>query len=291
MIYVESPFQLLQAVELTKESKNIRFLIRLNDQRQNNEQLKQLVSLFNLNKVHYLTMGAKVMVGIAFIPILICSYLAQVVYIGDENSIVFRLLKGLVPKGKIVLLDDGVATLNSKLGARYKRFSIFNTVNGSGNYLSESKKLVEAVNSPEPVNIIVGSKLVEEEICTKESYFSLLENMLLNSAADLRTLYVPHRGENESNLQDICSRFGVGIVSNRLPIELVGYEFSVRPVNICSVLSTALFSMSLIYDNANIRVCPLKSEDILSRNESIEKLYSLMKESSMFGISKGTDCA
>lgn len=282
---MESPFQLIQAIELKKEVKDIKFLIRLNGSDRNNQQIRQVVKTFNLPKVIYVPVKYKVLLLIFLFPFLFMSLFSKKVYIGDENSIVFKLVKYFISKRKLVLLDDGVATLNSKLNGLYSRYTIFSGVDGDKNQLSECRRVINGkINSNNiNVNVIVGSKLVEEGICDQNSYFDLLDDMVMSIASSsYKTIYIPHRGECYKNLAAISSRYRFEIINNELPIELIGYELSVVPVGIFSVMSTALFSMSLIYSNATIRVYPLESNKILSRKEGVENLYEIMKKNALF---------
>lgn len=280
---MESPFQLIQALEIAGAPEKYLLIIRLNDIERNNIQLKEMVSLFALSNVIYMNARFKLVLLFYAVPFLLMAAAAKKCYVGDENSIVFKLLKRIIQNKKVWLLDDGVATLNSKENASFRRLTIFRTVEGVHNDLKKCRDLIQSKPIFREVNIIVGSKLVEESICTKEVYYSILEAMAEDiGLQNTEIIYVPHRGESESNLTEILERFNFELVNNSLPIELIALEFDVQPIRVVSVLSTALYSMSLIYENAEFRVYPLNFDSIDSRREGIESLYRDMRKNTTF---------
>lgn len=280
---MESPFQLIQTIDLVSESKNNILVVRLNELERNNLQLKKIVELFGLADVRYLKTKYKFSLLFYFFWILFFAIKSNELYIGDENSIVFRMLKRIVDNKKIWLLDDGVSTLNSEANSIFKRLTIFSNVGGSHNSLGACRSLIESRSGNRRVNLVVGSKLVEEGICSKEIYHSLLEEILDDAQRDgIDIVYVPHRGEAIDNVREVSEKFDFDVVENSLPIELISLEFDILPIKVFSVLSTALYSMSLIYDNTEFRVYPLKLEDIVSRRNAIENLYRDMRENTKF---------
>lgn len=278
VFYVESPFQLLQAAEFSGTGNHQVFIIRMNGEARNDSQMKEMVELFEISNPVFLRISNRLAVFLHLFPLFLFFVLSKRIYFGDENSIFFRIL-GRFFRKRLKLLDDGVATLNSSLNNEYERLTIFSTVHGQKNKLSKCRDIVVSANAQEQVDIIIGSKLVECGICSKDSYVSLLEEITWkNKFSDRRIIYIPHRGEFEKNLDYIASRYGLDVVSTKLPVELVGYELKVCPVNVYSVISTALFSMSLVYEEATMEVIPLRPDEILSRKENIENLYSVMSE-------------
>ena len=278
IFYLESPFQLLQAAEFNRTDERQVFIIRLNGEARNDGQIKEMVDLFEISNPIFFTISNRLDTFLHLFPLFIFFIISNRIYFGDENSIIFRIF-GRFFQNKLTLLDDGVATLNSSLSKKYERFTIFSTVLGHKNTLSKCRDLVRSAHALEQVDIIIGSKLVECGICSRDSYDRLLEKITLKSKSSCRRIiYIPHRGESGNNLDYIANRYALDIVSTKLPVELVGYELKVCPVNVYSVMSTALFSMSLVYDEAIMEVIPLSPDEILSRKENIGKLYSVMSE-------------
>lgn len=282
---MESPFQLLQGAELKSEAGRTVYLVRLNDNLRNNQQMREVLKLFDISDVLFVRSKYKALLIFYMPVILFLSFLARRFYVGDENSILFRLLRGLVPKEKIVLLDDGVATLNLSSIRDYKRITIFECVSGDRNKLNKLRLLVEQVEKQGEVNIIVGGKLVEENICSVITYEKILGQMISDlQFKENRIVYIPHRGEDLDRLKIMASNYSFEIYLNELPVELIGLELRTNVASVFSVMSTALFSMSLIYRNAVVKVYPLESSEILSRNFQIDNLYKIMRNQKFFGF-------
>lgn len=284
VVLAESPFQLLQGIELeTKNEKKI-YLIRLNNNERNNKQMREMLNLFKISNVIFIRSNFKFFL-IFYMPfVLIFAILSNRFYVGDENSIFFRVVKRYVTKAKFFLLDDGVATLNSGTCRVYKRITIFEGVLGIRNKLDNARLFIEQVDKSITVDVIVGGKLVEENICSSDTYEAILSQMIDDLQGNNKIVYVPHRGENLEKLKKLGEKYGFDVYLNELPIELIGFELKANIASIVSVLSTALFSMSLIYRDAFIKVYPLSSHAIYSRKSQIENIYNIMRERSLFGL-------
>lgn len=283
--FVESPFQLLQAVEYVMLDKDLshNVIIRLNGIERNDTQLINIVNLFGLKGVRYFNLKSKESIIFYLFPLLFYALFSKEFVVGDENSFIFRLIRLFSSKNKITILDDGVATFNSKYKNKYRRFTVFRNVLGVFNSFTECRRINKSCSINEEVNVIIGGKLVEENICSKAVYHQLIEKMMVfTSLNKKKTIYVAHRGEDFNNIKEIRSKFNVDVFLNQLPIELLGYEASVKPILVMSVLSTALYSMSSIFDSADFYVFPLELSNIYNRKESIESLYNVMREDFVF---------
>lgn len=277
---IESPFQLIQAAELMQfeEFKGF-FVIRFNGIMRNNEQLKSLLELYEIENCFYFDVEKKYKLFLYAPWFLFLSALSKKLVIGDENSFFFKSVKKIFHKNKFLILDDGTASLNKQALTGYNRFTVFSSVIGKKNTLSYNKRKITAgIDSNENVNVVIGGKLSEVGICSSVTYMKLMEKIYKKAAGNgNRIIYVPHRGECSKNIDDIVNSFSFDVVYTSLPVELVGYELNVNPVSIFSVTSTALYTMSLIYDKAEVNICPLKSEEILSHRDWILHLYESMR--------------
>ncbi len=284
VFYVDSPFQLLQFYEYKTlfDVQNYHLIVRLNGSVENDRQLTELIKLFEIDSVSTFDMSNrfKVCVGLAllFFPFLNASH----VFIGDANSIVFKAYRYVVPTAKVVLFDDGVATLfDEHENSIYTRFSLFSSKikNGIKNDFISLREFLN-VDAKKDVNIVVGGKLVEEGICSKEAYFGLLEKMLDNlrcSGGD-EVVYIAHRGEASENLKEIGERFSITIKRLNYPIELVGAELDINPVTISTVVSTAVFSMSKIYEGTKVFLFRPDESDLMERKAVIVKLFEYFED-------------
>ena len=278
---VESPFQLLQALEILNSNGKCIFLIRLNNIEKNNKQLKEIISKFKVPNVLYIHSHNKFNLIFYFVPLLLAMRLSQRIYIGDENSFIFRVIRRFLSFEKIYLLDDGVATLIASRNYGYKRYTIFENVKGIKNTLNYCQNILEKEEKERRVNVIIGGKLVEEGICAQDCYHDILQE-IIGDFDSSPIIYIPHRGESVKNIVCLSQKFDFEILQNNLPAELIGLEFKIDPICVVSVLSTALYSMSLIYKNTDFKVYPLKNSDVLSRQDAIKNLYEQMKLNTNF---------
>lgn len=287
LLLAESPFQLLQGVELECINGRTIYIVRTNSNKRNNSQMRELLRVFDISNVFFIGLGNKISLIIHIPFLFFLVLLSNRLYVGDENSILFRSLKRFMPKRKVVLLDDGVATLSLDASRDYKRFTIFDAVPGERNGLNKARLLVEQVQKTSSIDVIVGGKLVEENICSIATYEKILDQMLTDlQGSNNRTIYIPHRGEDLGRLKEWSNKYDFEIYLNELPIELIGFELRADVVSVLSVMSTALFSMSLIYREARIKVYPLDPNSILNRVAPIENLYKIMRDQSLFGLQR-----
>lgn len=280
LVYVDSPFQLLQYVEYLNRfaNENIKLVIRYNCSFENDRQLDNLVNLFQIKIFKIFKFRSSRIGVINFLAILFIVLGSKKVVFGDSNSLAFKFFRNFFFRSSITLLDDGVGTLNSKKAhKKYKRFSIFkgivkNTTHNDFQFLSS----IVAKKNFSKVKIIVGAKLVEELIVEQKVYFKLIQKIIDNldlTKGSNRLIYIPHREESEESLIDLSNKFNIEIIRLALPIELIGLECNLYPESISSVISTALFSMKLLYPNSSVFVCPINESDLLNRKAAIKNLY------------------
>ena len=197
VLLIESPFQLLQGIELETENEKNIYLIRLNNNERNNNQMREMLNLFNISNVIFIHSYYKFLLAFYIPVVLIFATLSKRFHVGDENSVFFRVIKRYVTKDRFFLLDDGVATLSPGASRDYKRITIFEGVPGIRNKLGSARLLIEQVDKSITIDVIVGGKLVEEGICSFDTYESILAQMITDlQGGNNKIVYVPHRGEN-----------------------------------------------------------------------------------------------
>ena len=198
------------------------------------------------------------------------------IYYGDENSKFFKISRILF-ENKIILLDDGVATINSS-ELSIPRFSIFNyhnnTTINSWRALRTLIKHRELVT--EKYSLIIGSKVVEEGIMSPNTYERFISHARTITSGKM--YYIPHRGENKNNLDSILKKYNIEIYSPRAPIEIVALLFNSAPEKIISMFSTALFSMQQIYKESLIFSIRIDDELFLKRKKQIINIYKKIEE-------------
>ncbi|WP_134015629.1 polysialyltransferase family glycosyltransferase [Modicisalibacter xianhensis] len=242
--------------------------------------MESLIELFSIDDSNVVRLKNKSAVVVCYLMYFMWAGRAV---IGDENSGVYRVLKYVLPPSRIIFLDDGVATLSSK--SKLKRFTIFHTKDSINNeFLHVSEKISKSSKGAgEEKVIFVGGKLSEAGICSKEDYFLYLRYVLneIKEAGEGKVLYIPHRGEY--NYKDFftkknCNIFNVEIYENNLPVELIALEKRIRIKHVVSFFSTAMFSMAMIYKDANFVFYELPHNDIQCRKEAIVKLYEFIRD-------------
>lgn len=283
LFYVESPFQLLQVYEAISfyEIDNYHIMVRTNNSDRNNSQIKSVVQLLGLSFTKYYKCNTRFNCFLLSLKLCWFSNLSQIIFIGDENSKVFRLVKRFVSHAKLVLLDDGVASINrGDTFNQVKKFSVF--PGGGSTTCNDFKALSKFMISQRlaevnPINLIVGSKLVEVDICSQRTYNYTLEKMVEMCDKNFPIIYVAHRDEEESNLGFIKEAYNLNVIKSEFPIELIANEINVRVHSVFTTISTALFSMQKVYPEAKFFIFRINSQDLKERKAAVEKLYDYME--------------
>ena len=127
VIYVESPFQMLQVNDYLKafNVENYYLIARLNGLDENNRQIKAVAALMELRVDSYFLINNKLKLTLLALFMFSVSFFSKSVVLGDDNSGLFRIIRRFISINKLVFLDDGVATLKSNLPATYNRFFYF----------------------------------------------------------------------------------------------------------------------------------------------------------------------
>ena len=276
IVYVDSPFQLLQYFEYqSTHKKNCRVYIRLNGKKRNDSQLISLVRHLQISNFEFLKINTFSEKFFRYPKLISIFLFSDNIVFGDSRAFLFLIAKRLFAKDKFLLLDDGVATINDTINnQQYRRFTIFerHCYKPLVNQFSALRGFIDAP-SRALKHVLIGSKFVDEEICSKESYLKAVEALILNVYPE-KVIYIPHRGESYDVLNELKERFDFEILETKLPIEMLEYELGIRPLSLSHVLSTAVFSLSRIYgDSLSIYTYIMRPEDILSRKEAIGTLY------------------
>lgn len=288
LFYVESPFQLIQCVEAIHEFeiKKSKIIIRENSSVTNNEQLRAVVKALKLNQCTFMKCHLKSFRGIFLVLRLIFEgYFYRRIFIGDENSRIFNLAVKFININKVVLMDDGVARINSsKRWLIFKRFSMFPFgVNTTLNKFSYFSTYIERQNTYQ--HIIIGMDLISAGICTVTDYFEFITIVAgrFSSEPD-SVLYIPHRNEDQSDLDGLNKIGNIRIQKTQLPIELVGLELLLQPITISTFFSSAIFSMEKIYHSSQFYIYKIPECKIQKRRNSIDKIYNYIESTSNFNV-------
>jgi len=277
--YVDSPFQLLQCFELGKLGYNFtKIYVRLNGKVSNDEQLINLISWLDIKDTKKVKIEKIYHKMYYYFIFYLLGLFNKCIVVGDANSVLFKFLKLFYKKEKFILLDDGVATIGNKsINGDFKRFTIFpaHVKSCINNDFFNLKKLVNKSLGLEKKHIIVGAKFVDAGICERDTYIKALSKIVENiNATDC--VYIPHRGETNSELEAIKCAIPLNILRLKLPIELIFLEAKIYPLSISHILSTAVFSMDKIYE-APIYTYQIPSDKLIQRKATIESLYKVIQ--------------
>ena len=108
------------------------------------------------------------------LKLIFLSIRSKKIFIGDENSRVYKIIKYFL-FSSVIYMDDGVATINSK-NNNVPRFSIFNTKNiYLKNDFSQLSKFLnkKLIDSEKKIALVVGTKAIEEHILVKKIILGL----------------------------------------------------------------------------------------------------------------------
>lgn len=289
MCYVESPFQLIQAYELSKISKNkMKIYVRTNGKKNNDEQLGRLILLFRLQNVELIKISLGTKGLLKHLRTVIMMFRFDIIVIGDPKSFLNKIVM-LIPyrfcKSKLLYLDDGTSTLtDDNTNKRFLRFTIFSNV--VGNYIHNNFfNLKEIISSncdvKETKNIIIGSPLVDSGAISIEKYRMNIRSMLDQIDNSYEVIYIAHRNESDEIIRNVLS--GLEISSYRLmyPIELISYELKIVLTTLHSVISTAVFSMKIIYPSCKVFLYRDCDNKLKLKDRCVEdRIYSYFKSSS-----------
>lgn len=230
-----------------------------------------------------------------------------VAYIGEPFSAIHTAFaESLAPHGSIIFLDDGLSTLDfvrygapndtrikmlisGLLGLQPKRrnydfFSAFpyafteNTRNSilainSYSYIKSLRSNPEAsITKKNGVAYIIGDNIVEEGLISSAAYIEILYRIVRYLSTSNKIYYLPHRRELKKNLDKIINEIPIDIYYSSTAIE---YEFLKKDTSgdiFVSLQSTALVTMSYIYDNASFIV--VNATDMLSYFPFLDRIIN-----------------
>jgi len=259
---IESPLQLICAMEAVKHLSlsNIDFALRKNLNNKNNEQLLNTAHFYNIKYNTFFSPyetsspSAAIKSTAQLLKYLIPSY--DKVILGSYYSKLQRIVKSFIRAKNIHYVDDGVATYlaHQNITKNYygpSFITIFKDLQSKNSLKVEHISLqllrsrATALVKPELVAIFIGQKLIQTNQLTKKDYF---DTIIAATQGQRHLLYVAHRGEDEATLSEILALNNITIIKPNLPLEIFLIENNLKPVEIYSNTSTALFTLAEIFD-------------------------------------------
>ncbi len=286
-VFIESPFQLLCAYEAVNFfDVDYDLYVRLNRYELNNHQVKNIIEELGMNNVYYIDLPVKkdIFTKLKMLKFLIKNKLQNYDYyiLGDYLSNLMKQFVKINSNDKIILLDDGVATYKiqrelKEIPLPLTLFSMFKIENFNNqkiyvNKFENLKKLYPTVDRSH--DIFIGAQLVDLDILSLSVYIDIVK-LAINNSKENKVIYFPHRRTSKEVLKELSAIENLEIAFPDTAIEFYLLKAGIKPKNIYSILSTALFSLSIIFEEAN--VIAYKPEfNKNEREEDIEKLYEMI---------------
>jgi hypothetical protein len=291
ILFVESPLQLLNALEAIKnfDLKNYILYVRYSKQKTNDEQLDKLIKIFDVQPtiLKKINLSSKHRTFSDYIKIFFYFFYSKFfkinrLFIGNIDSKFLSLIYKNVPKNKIIALDDGAKTiaLQKKFNETdfYNLFTMYNLKKLNNqiiykNNYNNVKSLLKNKDKTENI-LFLGTKLNEVGIISENEYILLINKIAKYYNKNI--IYIPHRGEDEKKLNKISKFQNFKIKNIDYPVELYGLYEKEIPNTVASFYSTALLSMQNIYG--------IQSESFYfdfsnsEHKESIESVYEYYKK-------------
>jgi hypothetical protein len=268
------------------------YLIRLSNNKLNDEQIIKLINSFAIKEKSFvISINSKhkklkdlLKIFILKFYIFVIQIKFEKVFIGNIESGLLSLLTKNIDRKKKILLDDGAKSLviQKKFTDDYNlNFFSFYDLKPFKNqiiYKNDFKKLKETISFDNSENeiLLLGSKLSEVSII-EESYHVELIKKISNYFENEMLIYIPHREENISKLEKIAKEIkNIKIKHINYPVEFYGINENIKIKMVVSFYSTALYTISKIYNCETIafKFNYEKSE----HKKNIDEVYDFYKK-------------
>lgn len=211
----------------------------------------------------------------------------KLIYLDDGNSSIGLIrygdkyiYKGIQSKFYKLIFDLNSFVFNTKINTIYSIFDIYsNWIKVDNNKLLNLKKHLKF--SHKEVNLIIGSPLVELKQLSILEYKNIIKKVV-NDFEESKIIYIPHPRENIDDISKYLFKKNIDIINPTICIEIDMIKLKYKPVKIFSFMSTASYSLKLIYPHC-ISICYF----VNYANSSLKKEYNEIAE---FYKTKGIIC-
>jgi len=176
----------------------------------------------------------------------------ETVVLGDPNFGLYKKILGFINGRHIVLLDDGLSSMQLKIDFRVNKnivssYSFLRTradlVNESAtNSFDRMKSIVNDIDAE--TILFIGQPLYEAKLCSRKKVEELLE-AVGKKFENKKIVYFAHRWEYNLSTFRFPSNFEIFSGQN-LPLELLVNQMNPLPHHIVSFYSTALITLKKI---------------------------------------------
>ena len=239
--YIESPLQLLCAIEFHQSHKSVKTFFIRKSTNATDKQIEYILNKYSFLKINYSFISNLELINIFSWILFIGKNFYKKVLFGNDDSVIsyFFIRK--------TLSDDGTKTISivekNKSKKYWTFFNLYNLKTHSFEFFKDNFKTYDLAT--ENSIYLIGQKLVEEKLLDKHTYMLILKK-IKSKYSNHSIYYFKHRGENDVNLNEI-KKIGFIIKSLDYPIEFHPIEQKIMPSHIISFCSTALISLYEIY--------------------------------------------
>ena len=299
LVYVESPYQLENAVSFLNEEKvngKVTIVIRDNSNLAQFKQFEKLIQKLELKEVITLNLPSAGFSKFLFYPfalglVLLKALKTSNVLIGDARSVIASpLMKVLeLSNKKVVLVDDGLYMLYYIKSLFNKRYTIYSSLplseiveKNSNTLLFKSCK----INKVEPLNNLsmnvnfIGMKISEIGFISEKLYLDYLKKVQCKFNG-YNFYYFPHRGESIIKLNKIQS-LGYKITKPETSIESFFKKECAYGGAYVTFFSTALYNLSQMISYADFYYIRIDDASFPSlQTKSVLECYNLFSQAKL----------
>ncbi len=289
---VESPLQLLCLQEAVRFFGIADWAVFIRYSDMNRVQIQKVLDIFPDLKPHVLCSvyigGAKKalfdylkILGVYSFFFLMARRFSHIL-IGDYFSPFFKPIYRLFDKKKQCLIDDGTSSIViqhffSDLTAvdffTFFEFAPFKHQTLYPNRFSYLKQRFSHITYTDESILYLGA---EPGLKNPDDYFNLFQH-IVDQYSDKSVVYIPHRQESPEKLALIVEKFPkVRVQKLDYPVELFGLFNDSIPTQIVSFMSTALLTLSVIYDKVSVQAYKFPGE--LLKEEAVPSSLQWAKE-------------
>jgi hypothetical protein len=286
LVFVESPFQVANLIDLTKFQPSTKFniYVRLNGDKKNDDAIMRKVkscvqenTVFRILKIN--KAGSKKYLQLVYLFRCITSIIfSNIVIFSDDRSVIYKFLKSLA-KGKIFLADDGAYSFVKIAELENEKNS--GVIGFITRFEGLKSKKIEIINLPykktelkvENYSLIIGMPLSEKGIISERDHLELILSMVkkVKVLTGNKAYYFPHRSERSYLQLDLL------IIESELSVEeYVEVVSKNAPSHIISMYSTALFVLSSKF--TGLKCFYYKINEKLIKSDEITKNIRLVYE-------------
>ena len=114
----------------------------------------------------------------------------------------------------------------------------------------------------------IGTNLIDNYI-DKEYFEQILKNTI-RYFKEYKIIYIPHRYENFTYLQELSLKYNFELKKFSTILELAISKYGRKPTGLIAVRSTALETLSYLYDIKFLNVIKLDKDKLLKENQIVE---------------------